>query len=253
MFFSKSLSVRAKASDQIDDNLEKGNEERVHRDEKKSITKFYEFYEEHVLHLKSVMSRENSIQLVYQLSILIHNFLNYPVIELVYQNKTPGVPTAQWATKLTLLCISSLLSMYSTFSLPITASKMRSLKELGLYCTIPRNLCMLSKSMFHFLCHIFTTYVSVFLLLESDRFLYLRQYISEKTGEEYYGLYGFIIYGSIIFCVFPLLLILENFLAVTIMVIGQSRNKVRTILSRFKETIRIRVSKPNLMVEIDIG
>ena len=53
--------------------------------------KFYKFYEEHIIHLESVMNRENSIQLVYQLSILIHNFLNYPVIELVYQNKTPGV------------------------------------------------------------------------------------------------------------------------------------------------------------------
>ena len=186
------------------------------------------------------MNREYSIQLVYQLTIMIHNYLNFPVIELAYQDQSPGLPTAQWSFKLSLQCISALLSAYSTLSLPITAAEMRSLKTSGIYCSFYKNFCLLSKRMFQILCHLCTIYISIFMVMESERFLYFRQFISGKIGDENLETYDFVIYGSIIFCVFPSLLILKNLLAVTCLVAGKSRNKVRTILSTFKKTIRIR-------------
>ena len=139
------------------------------------------------MHLKSVMNREYSIQLVYQLSLLIHNYLNFPAIELVYRSQTPGLPTAQWAIKLILHCISPLLSAYSFLSLPINAAKMCSLKELGIYYYFSREFSILAKRMFHLLFHICTTYTTIFLVMESDRFLYFRQYISGTTDDDNYG------------------------------------------------------------------
>ena len=186
-------------------------------------------------------NRESSIQLVYQLSILIHNYLNFPAIELVYWNHRQDAATAQWAVKLTLQCISAILSAYSTLSLPVKVAEMCLLKERCKYCSFRGHFCMLSKRMFQLLCHICSTYITIYLLMESDRFLYLRQYISGKTGEENVKIYGFVIYGSIIFLVFPLLAIMENFVAMTILVAGKRQNKVRRILARFGKTLRIRV------------
>ena len=187
------------------------------------------------------MNRESSIQVVYQLSILIHNYLNFPAIELVYQDKTPGLPTAYWIIKLALLCISSFLSAYSILSLPIEIAEMRSLKEYCSYCTFRKNFCLLSKWIFNLLFRICSTYITILLVIESDRFVYLREFISGKTGEKNLEAYGFVIYGSIIFLVFPFLLLLENFIAVTILIAAESRKKVQKTLSRFGKTLRIRV------------
>ena len=200
------------------------------------------------MHQKSVMNREYSIQLVYQLSILLHNYLNFPVVELVYRDQRQGVPTARWSFKFTLQCISALLSAYSTLSLPISDAQMNSLKESGMYCSFLRNFCMLSERMFQLCCHICCTYITIFLVMESDRFVYFRQYISGKTGEENLESYGFVIYGSIIFSIFPLLLILENFLAVLILVAGQSRKQLRMILSKLGKILRIRVWRRNPVI-----
>ena len=199
------------------------------------------FYEQHIIHLERVMNRGSSIQVVYQLSILIHNYLNFPAIELVYQDETPGLPTAYWIIKLALLCISSFLSAYSTLSLPIQTAEMRSLKESCSYCTFRKNFCLLSKRIFNLLFHICSTYITVFLVMQSDRFVYFREFISGKTGEKNLEAYGFVIYGSIIFLVFPFLVLLENFLAVTILVAAESQKKVQKTLSGFGKTLRIRV------------
>ena len=187
------------------------------------------------------MNRESSIQLVYQLTILIHNYIHFPVIELIYRDLPTGLPSALWCLKLILLCVSSLLSTYSILSLPIQAAKMRSLKESFTYVSFRKNVCMLSKRIFQLLWHIFTTYIIMFLVMESERFVYFRQYVSGKIGEKNMETYGFIMFGSIIFLIFPLLVIFESFLAVIIFVAGESRKKGRKILSKFGSTLRIRV------------
>ena len=220
--------------------IENANSAIPRRDEEKSITEFYKFYEEHLMHLKSITNRENSIQLVYQLSILIHNYLNFPVIELVYGDRQVGIPTVLWCFKLTLQCISALLSAYSTLSLPISVAEMRSVKESGTYCSVLHTFCLLSKRVFQLIFHLCTTYLVIFLVMESDRFQYLRQFILGKTGETNFEKYGFVIYGSIIFCTFPFLLILSNVLVVLILLTGESGKKLREIFSRFGKTIRIR-------------
>ena len=219
--------------------------EKSSSDEIDSIREFYTFYEEHVIHLEIVMNRESAIQLVYQLTILLHNFLHFPVIELVFWDLRPGFPTVQWCLKLILQCISALLSAYSILSLPILVAEMQSLKERCVYGSFRRNFCILSKRTFQLLFHICSTYITIFLLMESDRFIYLRQYISGIT-EENLNNYGFIIYGLIIFLVFPLNLILENFFAVMILLACKSRDKVRNILTQFRKTLRIRVKGERL-------
>ena len=60
------------------------------------------------------MNREASIQLVYQLAMLIHKFLNFPAIEIAYQDQRPGVPTAQWSAILALqIMVQQLLVFYN--------------------------------------------------------------------------------------------------------------------------------------------
>ena len=187
------------------------------------------------------MNRESSIQLVYQLSMLIHNLLNYPIIELVYQDLSAGVPTAQWCSTIILQCISAFLSAYSTLSLPIQTAEMQSLKERGFYRSFRINFCMLSKRIFQLIWHLCITYVTIYLVMVSDRFEYFRNFVVGKIGEANSDSYAFVIYGSIIFLVFPLLVIFENFLALSIIVAGESREKLRKILSKYGQTLRNRV------------
>ena len=187
------------------------------------------------------MNRESSIQLVYQLSMLLHNFLKFPAIELAYQTKTPESATTQWLFTLILQCVSALLSANATISLPIQAAQVNSLKERGTYCSLPRSLCMLAKRMFQLSCHISVTYITIFLVMESERFEYIRIYVSGSIGEANFENYGFLIYGSIIFVVFPLLALFESLLAVLVLAAGKSRRQVAKVFSRFKKALRIRV------------
>ena len=209
------------------------------------------FYEEHIIHQMHVMNRESSIQLVYQLSILIHNYLNYPAIELVYPDQIQGLASAQWSMKLILQCISAFLSAYSTLSLPIRAEEMRSLKEYSSYCSFWRNFCHLSKRIFQLLCHICSTYITIFFLMESERFLYLRQYISRIDGGKLVENYAFVIYGSVIFLVFPLLVIVQNLISVTILLAGKRWSIVRQTFSRFGTALRTRVKNSNRLFDLE--
>ena len=74
--------------------------------------------------------------------------------------------------------------------------------------------------------------------MESERFEYFRNYLSGTISEANLERYGFILYGLIIFLVFPVLGIFENVLAVIILVVGKHQQKLRTILSRFGKTLR---------------
>ena len=187
------------------------------------------------------MNREASVQLIYQLAMLIHNFLKFPAIELVYWNEKPGVPTFKWCGSLILQCISALLSAYSTVSLPVQATQMKSLKLHGVYCSIWKNLCILSKRMLQLISHICMTYITIFLLMKSERFDYLRTFISQRLGEDNSESYISFIYGTIIFCVFPFLVILQNIFALTFLVAGRSWKEIQKQFSRFGKKVRIRV------------
>ena len=199
------------------------------------------------------MNREASVQLVYQLSMLIHKFLNFPAIELAYQDQTQGVPTARWSIILALQCISALLSAYATLSFPIQVAETRSLKERCSYCSFWRNFCMLSKRMFQLVNHICITYITIFLVMKSDRFEYFRNVVSGTIRESNFESYSFVIYGSIIFLVFPLLVLLENLLAVTILLAGKGRKKAQEIISRFEKMLRIKFEKFTRLLTITLG
>ena len=174
-------------------------------------------------------------------SIRTFHFLKFPAIELVYQTQTPEFATTQWLIILILQCVSALLSSNTTLSLPIQAAQVNSLKERGTYCSFWRNFSMLSKRIFQLLCHISLTYITIFLIMESDRFEYFRGYVSGKIGEANLENYGFVIYGSLIFLVFPSLALFESLLAVIILVAGKSRRQVSKVFLRFQRELRIRV------------
>ena len=76
------------------------------------------------------------------------------------------------------------------------------------------------------------------MVMKSDRFEYFRNFVLGKIGEKNLEGFGFVIYGSMIFLVFPLLVSLQNFFAVTIMVAGGNRKKIKEIFSRFRTTLR---------------
>ena len=189
------------------------------------------------------MNRESSIQLVYQLTLLIHYYLKFPAIELVYFGQIKGLPSAQWISMLTLQCISALLSAYSTLSLPIQVAKMYSLKRSGTYSPFWRDFFMLSKRMFQLIFRVCVTYISMFLILEDERFEYFRSYVSGTIKGGYFENFGYVLYGSIIFMVCPFITILENLSAVTFFAAGKKRKQIREIFSRFGNTLRIRVRK----------
>ena len=92
--------------------------------------------------------------------------------------------------------------------------------------------------------------------MKSDRFEYFRNFVSANICENNFENYGFVIYGSIIFLVFPLLVLLENLLAVTILLAGKSRKNAREIISRFGKMLRIKVRKKSVfqgLKQIGIG
>ena len=190
-----------------------------------------------------MVNREASIQLIYQLAMLIHNFLKFPAIELVYWNEKPGVPTSKWCASLILQCLSALLSAYSTVSLPVQAAQMKSLKLRGVYCSMWKNIFILSKRMLQLINHICMTFITIFLLMKSERFEYFRTFISQGVGRQNSESLNFAIYGTIIFLVFPALVILQNIFAMTFLVAGRSWKKIRKHFSRFGTTVRTRVEK----------
>ena len=88
---------------------------------------FFIHYERYVNHQMHVMNRESSIQFIYQLCIAIHQFQNFPAIELVYDqtsilDKTFGGikvdGSQQWIFGLIVQALSIiLLSVSKDFSL----------------------------------------------------------------------------------------------------------------------------------------
>ena len=63
--------------------------------DKEKVSQFYQEYTKHIHRQMQVMTRESSIQLVFQICLTIHQFLNFPAIELIYDNTIRDLATAQ--------------------------------------------------------------------------------------------------------------------------------------------------------------
>ena len=127
--------------------------------DKEKVSQFYQEYTKHIHRQMQVMTRESSIQLVFQICLTIHQFLNFPAIELIYDNPIRDLATTQWILGLILQIVSMFLSAYRTLSLPLKvncmknqiiywlfqAEEINSLQTRGAYPGFRKNVCIVLK------------------------------------------------------------------------------------------------------------
>ena len=86
---------------------------------------FLRSYEDHIEYQLQIITRESSVQLIFQFCLIIYQFINLPAIEVTYRNLASssdyfeGVETVQWLSGLILRIVSIFLSAYSTLSWPL--------------------------------------------------------------------------------------------------------------------------------------
>ena len=86
---------------------------------------FLRQYEDHIEYQLQIITRESSVQLIFQFCLIIYQFINLPAIEVTYRNLASasdyfeGVETVQWLSGLILRIVSIFLSAYSTLSWPL--------------------------------------------------------------------------------------------------------------------------------------
>ena len=86
---------------------------------------FLRQYEDHIEYQLQIITRESSVQLIFQFCLIIYQFINLPAIEVTYRNLAKasdyfeGVETVQWLSGLILRIVSIFLSAYSTLSWPL--------------------------------------------------------------------------------------------------------------------------------------
>ena len=91
-------------------------------EDKIKMEKYYKFVEKRINRRSQIMSREASIQLVYQTAYVMYQFKYVPVRDLTFDYKLIGIEASSiWITKLIWQVISIILSAYSTFA-PILAN-----------------------------------------------------------------------------------------------------------------------------------
>ena len=92
------------------------------KQQRKDVGLFYMSLEKNLNHLLHVMTRESSIQLVFQLCIMLHQFDHVPAEEVIYSKRlvaSLNYPTFLWIAGHFIQVISLLLSAYSTVSVPV--------------------------------------------------------------------------------------------------------------------------------------
>ena len=89
------------------------------------LKRFLRQYEDHLEYQLQIITRESSVQLIFQFCLIIYQFINLPAIEVTYRNLASssdyfeGVETVQWLSGLILRIVSIFLSAYSTLSWPL--------------------------------------------------------------------------------------------------------------------------------------
>ena len=95
------------------------NWEKLSEEEKCNMIEYYNFKEKSIDFRAKVMSRESSIQLVYQTAFVFYQFFNNPVRELDFSSRFKiffRTASSVWIMGLTFQIISIILSAFSTFS-----------------------------------------------------------------------------------------------------------------------------------------
>ena len=116
----------------------------ISEDEKTIVRGYYKEYEENLIRKKQMLAREASIQMTYQLILVVYQFFNFPAIELLYSEysglpsglKILGSPTAQWVNNLFLQLFSLLTSIYTMLEVPLKVFLSLSYDSYGMSFSI---------------------------------------------------------------------------------------------------------------------
>ena len=95
----------------------------------------------------SIMAREASIQLVYQITLIIYGFMNQPLLDLDYQSLK--YPTAIWISLLVWLLISTCLSAFSTFAPLLKNLDLTSYQKYKRSATLPEQIVKIIQILLH--------------------------------------------------------------------------------------------------------
>ena len=106
--------------------------EKLTEEERSVMVKYYNFKEKSIDFRSQAMSRESSIQLVYQTAFVFYQFFLIPVRELDFSSRFKLIfrtASSVWIMQLVLQIISILLSAYSTFSPILENLRFKRLKK----------------------------------------------------------------------------------------------------------------------------
>ena len=96
-----------------------------------------------------IMAREASIQVVYQITIVLYEYFDQPLFELNYQNSK--FPTATWRAFMVLRLVSLFLSAFSTFMPLLEDFNMTSFRRCNRPVSFSQRIVKIAQILLHIL------------------------------------------------------------------------------------------------------
>ena len=175
---------------------------------------------------------ENSVQLVFQLALIIHRYFWQPVDELEVSKYAQmiGIETSTfWQFKNTISIVGAIASAFTTFRQTLLTENMMSYIEDSVPLGITKSIIKCLLICLSLSCNIFITLLVIFHLLNDQRWNNRRErLINLFGGERQYGAFV----GLILFLFCPLICSLQKFITGVIQNMASSGAK-------FKQTIKL--------------
>ena len=97
-------------------------------DEQDSVKSYYLAHDRLITFNRHKSARVDSIQLIFQLVLIYHQYNNFPGVEFIFDESNPYLsPTTQWIGGLVVQIVSTILSAYSTLQFQLDVSSRRNL------------------------------------------------------------------------------------------------------------------------------
>lgn len=135
------------------------------------------------------MSREASIQLVLQNSLILYQYFRFPVIEYNYGPENPAIKmgisaTSLWIIQIVGLLVSVLLCANSTFSTLLEKLEFEKLKYEDRRPTILEYFNSITRVFLHIAVQTLVVFMAVWVLNEDKRWNNLRFHLEREYGQE---------------------------------------------------------------------
>ena len=154
-------------------------------EEKIKMGKYYEAVERKHDRKQHYTARESSIQLIYQLTLVVYSFRHAPMLEMDYTSdlgiyKTllkidpRNIANRQWIKDSTFVIISILLSAYSTFTPILDNVKFKNFKKNKSLPSIYPYITKILQTVFHLIFAILTVYLVWSKIIFSGFFLNIK-------------------------------------------------------------------------------